>query len=571
MRALVIGDDTRSFLAVVRSLGRSGWEVDAAPYDHAAPALSSRYLSRVHRIAPYSLSADRWVERLRSLAAERAYDLIVPCDDRALIPLARHAEAFAPIRLAIPNGQAVAVFFDKIATRGLAASLGLATAPGRPLGDGETAAGLVRDFGLPLALKPRSSYVLGQAGAKSSVRIVRTGPEVEAALADIRDPADWLVEGFFHGEGCGLSVLADRGRIAMAFQHRRLAEASESGGSSVRTGEAVEARFMDAAAAMARATELHGVAMFEFRRDRGTGRAILLEVNCRFWGSLPLAVASGADFPAAAALLHARGELPPPSPHRPGVVMRDLGGEYNRMITAASDRGSRGARIVAAAAGFAALAPAFLSGRGYDSHAPDDPAPYRRERAGLARHIAQAFAKRLAPPAFRRARGRAALRRLRARSDAGRGGLVMLCHGNICRSPFAELSLRDKARAAGLGFDIVSAGSYEAEDRRPPDDAAAAALRVGVDLSAHRSRFVDVDGARRAGAVIVFDDRNADEVRRLGLAGEVNLLRLPDLIGRRAIDDPYGRGPEAFDRVYADIDRALDRLVSALARPGDAP
>ena len=70
--------------------------------------------------------------------------------------------------------------------------------------------------------------------------------------------------------------------------------------------------------------------------------------------------------------------------------------------------------------------------------------------------------------------------------------------------------------------------------------------------------------------MIVFDARNEDELRRLGLDA-VPLLRLADLLGRREIDDPYGRGPEAFARVYADIDRALDLLLAALARHGEKP
>ena len=569
MRALVIGDDTRSFLAIVRSLGRQGWVVDAAPFDFSSPALSSRYLRRVHRVDAYSISAERWVDRLRSLVAQEHYDLIIPCDDRALIPLAHHAQAFAT-RLAVPNAEAVAIFFDKVETRGLAASLGVSVARGKALDDGDTADGLVRDFGLPLALKPRSSYVLGQAGARSTVRIVRTAATLQTFLGDLRRPTGWLVESFFHGEGCGISVLADRGEVVMAFQHRRLAESSESGGSSVRVGEPVDPALMKHVEAMARATGLHGVAMFEFRRDRDSRHAILLEVNCRFWGSLPLAVASGADFPAAAARLHVQDRSSPrPGAYRPGIVRRDLGGEYNRIVTAASGRGSPAAKLIAAAAGFARLAPALISGRGFDSHAPDDPAPFRRDRGQLARHMTMAFAKRLTPPALRRVRGRAALRRLRRHVGGGNGELVILCHGNICRSPFAEHRLREKARLAGLRLDILSAGTIETEGRRSPDEAVVAARRFGVDLSGHRSRVVDGKTARRAAAVIVFDDRNVDELRRLGLDDGVDLLRLPDLVGRRGIEDPYGRGPAGFDRVYADIDRALDRLVLALAPGGE--
>jgi protein-tyrosine-phosphatase/predicted ATP-grasp superfamily ATP-dependent carboligase len=566
VRALVIGDDTRSFLAVVRSLGRAGWEVDAAPFDFSSPALRSRYLRRIHRVPPYSVSAEGWVETMRGLIAE-GYDLVLPCDDRGLIPLQRHAGELGRTCLALPNDEAMRVFFDKGETRRLAVALGIPVAPGKDLEDADSAVSLADDFGLPLALKPRRSYALGQAAAKSSVSIVRTIGDLAAALAAVQDRSAWLVEGFFSGEGVGLSVLADRGKILLAFQHRRIAEASETGGSSSRTGEEIDPRLLDAVSAMARATSLHGVAMFEFRRAPADGRFILLEVNCRFWGSLPLALASGVDFPAAAARLHVSGEATSGNGYRAGLLLKDLGGEYYRLLRHASAAPSLPGKALRAASGLSRLFLSLAFGAGFDSHAADDPAPWRQQRRQLLRTILSAFSKRLTSSRSRRRRAEAALDRVRAAIDAQRREIVMLCHGNICRSPFAEQRLRRKAAEAGLTLDIFSAGTIGLEGRRAPDDAIEAARAFGADLGDHRSRFLDVATARSAGAVIVFDDRNVDELGRLGLNGDVNLLRLADLIGRPEIGDPYGHGPDGFARVYSEIDEAVDRLVSAIAGP----
>ncbi|WP_167737510.1 arsenate reductase/protein-tyrosine-phosphatase family protein [Sphingomonas parva] len=565
MRALVIGDDTRSFLAVVRSLGRAGWEVDAAPFDFSSAALRSHYLRRIHRLPPHSLSAERWVERLRALIETEHYDLILPCDDRGLIPLQGHAGELGDVPLALPNDEAMAVFFDKDETRRLAAALDIPVAPGRLLARDDKAADLAAMFGLPLALKPRASYTLGQAGAKASVRIVRSAEALAQALAGIRERGHWLVEGFFRGEGVGLSVLADRGEIRLAFQHRRLHEASETGGSSSRIGEAVDPRLLQAVGAMARATRLHGVAMFEFRRAGAD--FILLEVNCRFWGSLPLAVASGVDFPAAAAALHTGRALPASAGgYRPGLVLKDLGGEYYRILRRASAAGALPIKALRAAAGLATLALALPFGRRFDSFAADDPAPWQRQRAQLLRGVSTALVKRL-PLLDRRRRGsRAALRRLARNLAEGRRGVIMLCHGNICRSPFAEHRLREKAGAAGLDLSVISAGTIGLEGRSSPEDALAVARRWGTDLSGHRSRFLDVEDALAAGAVIVFDDKNVDELRRLGLNGDINLLRLAHLTGQREIGDPYGHGPDGFADAYGKIDRAVDTLVAGLVR-----
>lgn len=58
-KVLVIGDDMRSFLATVRSLGRQGLQVHAAPYDMSSPALTSRYIQQVHPL-PFYLDGERF-------------------------------------------------------------------------------------------------------------------------------------------------------------------------------------------------------------------------------------------------------------------------------------------------------------------------------------------------------------------------------------------------------------------------------------------------------------------------------------------------------------------------------
>jgi protein-tyrosine-phosphatase/predicted ATP-grasp superfamily ATP-dependent carboligase len=556
-RVLVLGDDTRSFLAIVRSLGRAGFDVHAAPFDFASPALASRYVGTVHRVPPYSLGAQGWIEALRRVIAGEGIDLVIPCDDRTLLPLDRHAEAFAPARLAVPNREAMAAFFDKAETRRLAQEEGVPVAGGRLLRPGEDAEALAARFGLPLALKPRASYTLGQAGAKSSVRIVRSRAALAGALARIERPDEWLVESFFPGVGIGVSVLADAGCVLAAFQHRRLREANETGGSSDRLSEPLDPRLLAAVEALARRVALSGVAMFEFRVDRSSGAFVLLEVNARFWGSLPLAVAAGSDFPADLARLLVAGVRPQERQYREGQRARDLGGEYYRILKESEGYGGL-RRLRALAGGLSGLAFAASRGRGIDTFAPDDPAPWRAERALLLGRLSGAVAKRIPLLARRRPRAERAIASLKAALARGPARVTILCHGNICRSPFAAALLERK----GLRLEIASAGTIPLEGRAAPPDAVAAARSFGVDLEVHRSRWLSAAAAAGSEAVLVFDETNVEEVKRLGIAA--NLLRLGDLIGLAAIDDPYGRGPEAFADCYRQIERAVDRLAERL-------
>jgi predicted ATP-grasp superfamily ATP-dependent carboligase len=106
-----------------------------------------------------------------------------------------------------------------------------------------------------------------------------------------------------------------------------------------------------------------GPAMVEYRYDAATGGAVLMEINGRFWGSLPLAAAAGAPF--GLATYHALGlgrPLPPLPPYRVGLRARMMVPETRRLlrvlfaqrrIADRSLRFSRGRELAAYLSGFA--------------------------------------------------------------------------------------------------------------------------------------------------------------------------------------------------------------------------
>src|SRR5215208_407497 len=99
-RVLVFGDDMRIFLAVVRSLGRAGKEVHAAPCNWRSPALQSTYISAVHRLPRYSDSPPAWRATVMDLVQKDNIDLIIPwCDDGAILPFDIHRDDFSGCRV----------------------------------------------------------------------------------------------------------------------------------------------------------------------------------------------------------------------------------------------------------------------------------------------------------------------------------------------------------------------------------------------------------------------------------------------------------------------------------------
>jgi protein-tyrosine-phosphatase/predicted ATP-grasp superfamily ATP-dependent carboligase len=570
-KVLVLGDDSRAFLAVVRSLGRHGLAVHVVPFDHGAAALRSRHVAAVHRLPPYNLAPESWVAALGALLAEHRFALVVPTDDRTILPLHRHRASWGATRIALPNERAFAAFFDKLATRELALAAGVPVCQGEALGPSPDAGALVARYGLPLALKPRHSFDLDQLSSRRSVVILRSEAALRDAMAALRSPTEYLVESFFEGEGVGVSILAAEGKVLQAFQHHRVFESGPTGGSTYRVSAPLDPTLAEATAALARAAALHGVAMCEYRRNMGSGEAVLLEVNARFWGSLPLAIAAGIDFPAQLYDLLAQDRRHPRVEYRVRHYARSLGNDAYRLVRDLGDRSVPLPKRLWRASGEVAVGLGrALSGREtHDTFAPDDLRPWLREWGEIGSWIAGGVTRRL--PWLARAaaarRRRAFLERLRPDPGGARRRLLILCFGNICRSPLAAALLARELGVVRPDIDVAQAGFVAREGRASPPHAIAEAGRMGIDLAAHASRYAHDEEVAAADAILVFDSLNIAELARRGLpvAGRVAMLgdfaRRPD-----EVDDPYGHSAEVFHGTYARIADYARALVAAMKR-----
>ena len=158
-------------------------------------------------------------------------------------------------------------------------------------------------------------------------------------------------------------------------------------------------------------------------------------------------------------------------------------------------------------------------------------------------------------------RRRAALASLLARQPPAR--LLVMCNGNIFRSPFAAAALR---RVAGPRVQVESAG-FLGPGRRAPPDALAAAAGRGVDLSAHRSQLITAPLVQWADLIVVMDavqrqtlcDRFGRTARDILILGDLD----PERITFRGIEDPVEQSVEVCRRVYARIERCVAELVKA--------
>jgi len=164
-------------------------------------------------------------------------------------------------------------------------------------------------------------------------------------------------------------------------------------------------------------------------------------------------------------------------------------------------------------------------------------------------------------------RRRQALGALRRRRRPAR--LLAVCHGNICRSPFAAALLGHAL--APFAIEVESAG-FIGPNRHAPREAVTAAARRGVDLSEHRSRLLTADLVGAADLIMVMDptqqrivcERFGRWPRDVVVLGDLD----PAPVEGRTIRDPINQTVEVFDQSYARIERCVRALAGALSRAG---
>jgi len=200
--------------------------------------------------------------------------------------------------------------------------------------------------------------------------------------------------------------------------------------------------------------------------------------------------------------------------------------------------------------------------------------PYRVSAAAIAAAPIRAVAARIARKA-RRLRGLRQAERLRRNPAAVAAALarartvLVVCHGNIIRSPFAE-RLMASGVAGRCGISIASAGLAAERGRTSPAFAVAAAAPRRVDLRDHSARPLTAADVDAADAIFVMDvdQQLALERAHPPAAGKVFLLASLAADTPLEVHDPVDDPAPVFEACYEHIARAVLPIVRILASAG---
>ncbi len=148
--------------------------------------------------------------------------------------------------------------------------------------------------------------------------------------------------------------------------------------------------------------------------------------------------------------------------------------------------------------------------------------------------------------------------------------VLMVCLGNICRSPLAEGILKNKINLKGLSIKVDSAGTAAYHVGEEPDvRAQEIAKKNGIDLSYQRARQFQVEDFEDFDKIFVMDRTNYGDVA--ALARNENDLKKVDLILNtiypgedRQVPDPYYGGEDGFKNVFNMLDKSCDVILKDL-------
>jgi len=303
MRILVTDGETRSALAVTRSLGRRGCDVFVAGEVTGNISSYSKFCKGSFQTPSAMTNGEKYCERIVDIISEGKIEIVFPITEQSIFQLNSIRDKISQeVILACPSRKDMDAVSNKYRLFQLAEEVDV------PIPETTYVKG-IEDFfqkeselySFPVVVKPAYSKInSGDQVIAASVMYACDRDELinlyETKPA-LRYPS--LIQELIVGEGTGLFTLFDADHHLMLFSHRRLLEKPPSGGVSV-VSESVplDPEMVKAAERLLSAVQWRGVAMVEFKRDVRDGRAKLMEINGRFWGSLQLAVSSGVDFPA---------------------------------------------------------------------------------------------------------------------------------------------------------------------------------------------------------------------------------------------------------------------------------
>ncbi|MFD1586959.1 ATP-grasp domain-containing protein [Halorientalis brevis] len=306
---LVLTTQQQSGLAVVRSLGQRGLSVVAGGPSHPTLGMLSRFSDGQYVHPDPRTDREAFLDHLLSYLRDEDHDFVFGPTDWMTYLLSKHGDEIerTGTQVAVEDWDTFREVFDKARLFERLADTDVPCPETHAPSSLDEVEAVASEISYPAVVKPRSKTCWSDQGQCQTVLVedqnyADTPTELidtyRTVLEETPDGDEWapLVQEYVPGQTTTTVVLADDGTVRAHFQERRLRTVPPSGGSSALLSVVDDPEMLRYAERVIETFDWTGPAQVEFM-ERPDGEYVLIEVNGRYWGSLPFAINCGVDFP----------------------------------------------------------------------------------------------------------------------------------------------------------------------------------------------------------------------------------------------------------------------------------
>lgn len=303
MPAVVLGIDTPIGLAIIRDLGSRDVPVHGIARSADAIGIASRFLTKAHIRADGN---EAIIEQLVSLGKTLGHACLFAISESDIGFLNVYRERLTGYKLMFADAERMESVLNKEQTYLAAQKVAIRVPRTEQVQSLAEADALCQSLRYPVVLKWSNPNDVTKQLSAVGLALDKAHYCYSAGdLMTYLSPYDAvglfpLIQEYCAGFGLGQIVLMHEGRARYTFQHKRLHEWPPEGGFSTlceSVGPQQNAALMTKSIELLAELKWDGIAMVEYRHDPATGESAFMEINGRFWGSLPLACHAGASFP----------------------------------------------------------------------------------------------------------------------------------------------------------------------------------------------------------------------------------------------------------------------------------
>jgi len=278
--------------SILRNLTKNGLNVVVADESKYNMCSISKYAMSSFQYPSPFVEPELFIEKLLEMIDLYKPKVLMPCHEESFV-IAKYLHKFPKdLKIPISPYETLLEAHDKLKASNIAKKIGVPVPQIYDVSSINDLESKKDSFKYPIVLK------LPNSNASKGVFYAYNFNELKSLYLEEFDENNKLyIQEYITGVGYGASFIYDNGEIISGFVHKRLLEKTHTGGVSTKRISVKNEQLFDYGKALLDDLKWNGPAMVEFKYNEEKKQAWFIEINARYWGSLPLPIAAGLDIP----------------------------------------------------------------------------------------------------------------------------------------------------------------------------------------------------------------------------------------------------------------------------------